>query len=133
MRLESPHIQAKLHPTIEQVRAAFRHLARAGLRNDPFLILDDVSDFCQGFVQAIRQSDGWWVEFKPSDGGRHYRLPEAISQSRAASVFEDFLKRGSGVADLYPWVDVTEAVAAEGWGTTPPRSPKPGDRGDKKG
>lgn len=119
MHLTSPHLRSKLHPTAEEIRRAFHQVAQAGLDNHPFLILDDVSDFCQGFVQAIRQSAGWWVEFKPSDSVRHYRLLDSLTENEAAAVFEDFLRRGRGVAGMYSWKDVTDDVAAEGWNATP--------------
>ena len=61
------------------------------LDDNPYLIPDDVSDFCQGYMQAVREEDGWWVEIRPGGGRgpKHYRSPEAMRESLAAGIEGD--------------------------------------------
>jgi hypothetical protein len=92
------------------MRAALRATVKAGLDDDPFVILQDVSDFCQGYVQAMNTEEGWWVEFRPLDGKSHYRLPDAVNLKQAGAVFVAFLEKGAAIEQLYPWVDVTVKV-----------------------
>jgi uncharacterized protein (TIGR02996 family) len=109
MKLKSPHIATRLNPTADFVRQAFRRVAGARLDDGPFLILGNTP----GFVQTYRERGGWHVEFALSgDVGPFYRLPELVSESRAAVVFEDYLAVGDGLSGLYPWVDITAGVVA---------------------
>ena len=119
VELKSPHIATKLNPTADFVRRALRRVARARLDDNPFLILSSGP----GCVQTYRERGGWYVEFHLSSNvGPFYRLPEFVSESRTAVVFEDYLAVGNGVSGLYPWVDITAKILAIITKTKPKRA-----------
>jgi hypothetical protein len=99
------------YPTWKQVRDALRAARSAQLTDNPFVILEDVSDFHQGYIQAIHTEDGWWVEVRQADGRRHFRSPDTVGERQTARLFEDFLQVGIAILDSHPWNDVTDSVS----------------------
>jgi hypothetical protein len=98
---------------MEQIRIAFDNVDLTALNDHPFLVLDDTSDFCCGFIQALRQKNGYWVEFRHGQTSRHYRTPGLITREAALALFVEFLESGTAVLDGHDWRDVTEAVKVE--------------------
>jgi len=117
MQLSSPHCESRLFQLPDDIGQAFQNIERAALDDHPFVVLDDVSDFCCGFMQALRQEAGYWVEFRHGQTHRHYRTPDPVSQEAALALFVEFLQTGMDVLNAHCWQDVTEDVrrAIEKW------------------
>jgi len=113
VQLTSPHCELKRYPTPADIAQAFQNVEQAALDDSPFLILTDVSDFCSGYIQAVHQEPGYWVEFRHGGTNRHYRLPDALPQEAALALFLEFRNVGIGVLDGHAWCDVTEEINQE--------------------
>jgi hypothetical protein len=123
MRLDSPHISSQSYPSPADVRAAFAALERAGLDCDPFVILEDASDFASGYLQALRTAAGYCAEMRHGGTDRHYRTKSLLSLDQAVALFLAFLETGVAVLDRWDWDDVTEAVNRQiGVSERPPAS-----------